>query len=157
MNAGTYRAGAVAFRLDVLSKLSAIKPSNEGAALTLLHFVAEVLRKALVSHPDLSRDARHEKALDALSSASGLGVAEVVAEVESLRRSLDAIGDEYPRHRKPFGGKDCFSLRMREFHELAKRRMGELSAQLGAMQAALKKVGAHLTGEPGATEGEVHF
>mmetsp|Transcript_6578 Transcript_6578/g.19516 ORF Transcript_6578/g.19516 Transcript_6578/m.19516 type:complete len:441 (+) Transcript_6578:346-1668(+) len=158
MNAGGFRAGAQGFKLDVLSKLAAVKPTapagGEAGSLTLLHFIAEAVRRQLEAKPDPSRDARHEHALEALERVQGISVADVQAEVDGLRRALEAIADEYPRHKKPFGKADAFSVKMREFHELAKRRMSELTQGVAAMQASLKKAGAQLTGEANATEGE---
>mmetsp|Transcript_12760 Transcript_12760/g.38491 ORF Transcript_12760/g.38491 Transcript_12760/m.38491 type:complete len:164 (+) Transcript_12760:23-514(+) len=57
-------------------------------------------------------------------------------------------------HRKPFSKADAFSVKMREFHEQAKRTMADLDRALTAMQGVLRKAGSQLTGEANATEGE---
>ena len=149
LNAGSARAGAKGFRLEVLLKLAETKATaTEGdeAGVSLLHYAAKC---AVAKWPDVRK--RFEAEMLPLSDASNVKSALVVADIQVLASELGAVEREYPQHEATRSSSDRFFEVMKPWSAAAKKLLTKLQAEVLTMKEELKALPAYLTLNPNPT------
>jgi len=142
LNAGSARAGAKGFRLEVLLKLAETKATvTEGdeAGVSLLHHAAKC---AVAKWPDVRK--RFEAEMLPLSDVSNVKSALVVADVQVLASELNTVEREYPQHEATRSSTDRFYDVMKPWSVTAKQLLTKLQAEVQTMKEELTGLAAYL-------------
>jgi len=142
LNAGSARAGAKGFRLEVLLKLAETKATvteGDDAGVSLLHHAAKC---AVAKWPDVRK--RFEAEMLPLSDVSNVKSALVVADIQVLAAELGAVEREYPQHEATRSGSDRFFEVMKPWSVTAKKLLTKLQAEVQTMKEELKALAAYL-------------